>query len=148
MKIQFTRLEIKSFDSDDACMKFIAEKKWTDGYTCRRCGNSNFCKGKIPYSRRCTRCKYDESAASHTVFHHCRVALPEAFKIMLKVCKEPGISTYKLSMQMDMRHMTCWRLKTKLLDYIGEKGEIDLLFNGEIKNRSCSRTLSINSPLF
>ena len=131
MKIQFARLEIKSFDSNEACLNLIADQKWSDGYTCRSCGNTNYCDGKTPYSRRCTRCKHDESATSHTIFHHCRIALPEAFKIMFKVCNDPGISTYELSRQMEIRQMTCWKLKNKLVECIREKGEIDLLFNGE-----------------
>jgi len=35
MKIQFAQLEIKSFDSNEACLKLIAYQKWADGYTCR-----------------------------------------------------------------------------------------------------------------
>ena len=132
MKIQFARLEIQSFDSDDACLKLIADQKWADGYTCRSCGNSNYCKGKTLYSRRCTRCKHEESATSHTIFHRCRIALPEAFKIMYMVCNDPDISTYELSRQMELRQMTCWKLKSKLMECIREKGEIDLLFNGEL----------------
>ena len=131
MKIQFALLEIKSFDSDEACLKLIADQKWADGYTCRNCGNTNYCGGKTPFSRRCTRCKREESATSHTIFHHCRIPLPEAFKIMYKVCKDPGISSYELSRQMELRQMTCWKLKSKLAECIRERGEIDILFNGE-----------------
>jgi len=74
------------------------------------------------------------SLPQHAIFHHCRIALPEAFKIMYKVCNDPGISTYELSRQMELRQMTCWKLKNKLVECIREKGEIDLLFNGEIKD--------------
>jgi hypothetical protein len=30
--------------------------------------------------------------------------------------------------------MTCWKLKSKLMDCIREKGEIDILFNGRKTN--------------
>ena len=133
MKIKFDKLEIKSFDSKESCLKLIADQKWAEGYTCRNCGNENYCKGKTPYSRRCTRCKHEESATSHTIFHHCRIDLPEAFRIMYMVCNDPSISTYELSRQMELRQMTCWKLKNKLMECIKEKGEIDILFEGENK---------------
>jgi two-component system, sensor histidine kinase LadS len=126
MKTPFNKLEIKSFDSEEACLKLIADQKWAEGYTCRKCGNINFCKGKTPDSRRCTRCKHEESATSHTIFHRCRVPLPEAFRIMYMVCNNPGISTYELSRQLELRQMTCWKLKSKLIQCIEKKGEIDI----------------------
>ena len=134
MKIHFNKIEIKSFDSNEACLQLIADQKWAEGYTCRKCGHKNFCSGKTPYSRRCTRCKHEESATSHTIFHHCRVKLPEAFRIMYRVCNDPGVSSYELSRQMELRQMTCWKLKNKLMECIREKGEIDILFKGEKMN--------------
>ena len=136
MKIPFDQLDIQSFDSTEACLKLIADQKWADGYTCRNCGNINFCKGKTPYARRCTRCKHEESATSNTIFHRCRIALPEAFRIMHMVCKDPGISTYEISRQMELRQMTCWKLKSKLMECIRNNGQIDILFNGKKKNVS------------
>jgi len=139
MKIPFNKLEIQSFNSEESCLKIIADQKWAEGYTCRKCGNKNFCKGKTPYSRRCTRCKHEESATSHTIFHRCRIELPEAFQIMYMVCNDPGISTYEISRQMELRQMTCWKLKSKLMDCIREKGEIDLLFSSPTPNPSHSK---------
>jgi hypothetical protein len=34
------RLE-ELFSSDEKCYEFLAELKWSDGFTCRKCGNSN-----------------------------------------------------------------------------------------------------------
>jgi hypothetical protein len=134
MKIPFDKLEIASFNTDEACLQIIADQKWADGFICRKCGNTNYCHGKTPYSKRCTRCKHEESDTSHTIFHRCRIELPEAFKIMYMVCHDPAISTYELSRQMEMRQMTCWKLKSKLMECIREKGEIDILYKGEKKN--------------
>ena len=128
MKIPFDKLDIASFESEEACLKLISEQKWAGGYVCRKCGNLNYCKGKSLYSRRCTRCKHEESATSHTIFHRCRIELPEAFRMMYMVCNDPKISTYELSRVMELRQMTCWKLKSKLMECVRERGEIDLLF--------------------
>jgi two-component system, sensor histidine kinase LadS len=126
MRISFDKLEITSFDSEESCLKLIADQKWVEGYECRKCGNKNFCKGKTLYSRRCTRCKHEESATSHTIFHRCHIPLKEAFRIISLVCSDPDISTYELSRQMEIRQMTCWKLKSKLIQCIEKKGEIDI----------------------
>jgi hypothetical protein len=44
------------------------------------------------------------------------------------VCSDPGVSTYEMSRQMDLRQMTCWKLKSKLMECIEKRGEIDILF--------------------
>ena len=114
------------FSDDDSCLKFLAELKWQDSYKCRKCGHTNFCKGKSPYARRCTRCKHEESATAHTIFHHCRIPLMDAFEIAFQVCSSPDISTYELSRKMERRQMTCWKFKKKIIDCIENKGSLKL----------------------
>ena len=126
MQIQVQKLDIEALASEDSCLKLIADQKWAEGYTCRKCGNTNYCKGKTPHSRRCTRCKHEESATSHTIFHRCRIPLTEAFRMMALVCSNPGISTYELSRQIDLRQMTCWKFKNKLMECLEKRGEIDI----------------------
>lgn len=135
MSISFKHLDITElsgyFSTDEDCLKFLAEKKWESGYTCQKCGNTNYCKGKTPYSRRCTRCKTDESATAHTIFHRCHIPITEAFRIVYLVCHDPSVSTYELSRQLELRQMTCWKLKSRLVDCINNRGEVDILFNGK-----------------
>ena len=128
MNIPFEKIKLQSFESEEDYLELIADQKWADGYTCRKCGHTNYCKGKSPYSRRCTRCKHEESATSHTIFHRCHIPLKEAFRIISLVCSDPAISTYELSREINLRQMTCWKLKNKLIQCIEKKGEIDLLF--------------------
>jgi two-component system, sensor histidine kinase LadS len=104
------------FSNEESCLKFLADYKWKDGYVCRKCGHENFCKGKKPFSRRCTRCKTDESATAHTIFHHCKIALPDAFKLAQLVCLQPDISSYEISRLFDKRQMTCWKFKTRITE--------------------------------
>jgi len=118
------------FRTEDDCLRFLSEKKWAAGFFCRRCGHTNFCKGKTPYARRCTRCKQEESATAHTLFHRCHIPIDEAFRIVYLVCHDPDISTYDLSRQIELRQMTCWKLKSKLKECLEKNGSIDMLFTG------------------
>jgi hypothetical protein len=120
----------EKFGTDEGCLQFLADQKWADGFVCRSCGNTNYCKGKTPYSRRCTRCKKEESATAHTIFHRCHIPITEAFKIVSMVCSNPDVSTYELSRQIELRQMTCWKLKNRLMECVRNKGEVDLMFTG------------------
>jgi len=114
------------FSDNDKCLKYLAELKWQDGFKCRKCGHKNYCSGKSSYARRCTRCKTEESATAHTIFHHCKIDIVDAFQIAYSVCKEPGISTYELSKKLEYRQMTCWKFKKKIIDCVNQEGELKL----------------------
>lgn len=111
---------VNNFQNKENCLKYLADEKWKEGYVCKKCGNTNYCEGKTPYSRRCTRCKHDESATAHTMFHRCKVPLPEAFKIAYEICTLPKITIAKLSNTFEKRKMTCWKLKKKIMECLKE----------------------------
>ena len=121
------------FDTDEKCLQHLSEEKWRDGFTCRKCGHTNFCKGKKPFSRRCTKCKSEESATAHTIFHKCKFPLTEAFQIPYLVCHKPDISSYQLSDKLNLRQMTCWKFKKKITECIDQRGDINLLEKESIK---------------
>lgn len=103
------------FQSDEKCFEFLAELKWGNGFECLKCGNKNYCPGKTPYSRRCTKCKTEESAAAGTIFHNCKFPVSKAFYIAYTVCKgKQDISTYEFARRLSLRQMTCWNFKTKI----------------------------------
>lgn len=103
------------FLSDEKCFEFLAEVKWVHGFTCRKCGNNNYCPGKTPHSRRCTKCKTEESAAADTIFHNCKFPVHKAFYIAYNVCKgKEDLSSYELARRLSLRQMTCWNFKTKI----------------------------------
>jgi hypothetical protein len=112
------------FTSNDKCLEFLADLKWNDGFICRKCENRNYCSGKTPFSRRCTKCKSEESATSGTIFHHCRFDINKAFYIAYNVCKgNEDTSTYEFARKLSLRQMTCWKFKDKLKKAIETSGE-------------------------
>jgi len=125
------------FQSDDKCLEFIAAMKWDNGFECRKCGNNNFCSGKSSFSRRCTKCKSEESATAGTLFHNCKFPISKAFYIAFQVCKgNEDLSTYEFARRLSLRQMTCWNFKSKIsaaLDALNdlsdsEKKDIKKLF--------------------
>lgn len=128
------------FSSDERCLAFLAEVKWEKGFVCRKCGNTNYCPGKSPHARRCTKCKSEESAASGTIFHNCKFPISKAFYIAYKVCKGmEEVSSYEFARRLSLRQMTCWNFKTKIQQALGTMNELT-----DAERDSVSRILGEN----
>jgi hypothetical protein len=103
------------FRSDEKCLEFLAGIKWANGFVCKKCGNTNSCPGKEPFSRRCTKCKSKETATNGTIFHGVKFSISKAFYIAYNVCKgKDNISSYEFGRRLSLRQMTCWNFKTKI----------------------------------
>jgi hypothetical protein len=114
----------QTFNTEEKCLEYLAQKKWTNGFVCRKCNNTNYCIGKSSFSRRCTRCKHEESARVDTIFEGCRFDLTKAFYIAYTVCHTKGDSSHELSRKLNLRQMTCWTFKKKLSECIKERQDI------------------------
>lgn len=139
MKKLFENIDIKEFETqfsnDEQCLKYLADDKWRDGFVCRKCGHTNYCAGSKAYSRRCTKCKTQESATAHTIFHRCKIPIHEAFKITYLVCAIPDISSHEISRRIDIRQMTCWNFKKKITQCIDERGDLSIVEKAKIKEK-------------
>jgi len=133
----FDKINIKKFETffndEEKCLAFLAEEKWQDGYVCKHCGHTRYCSGKTPYARRCTKCKHEESATAHTMFHRCKIHLPDAFRLAHLVCNSPSISTAELSETLDLRQMTCWKFKKKVTQCIENRKDMSAAGKVELK---------------
>ena len=112
------------FSTENSCLEYLANLKWQSSYECKRCGHTNFCTGKLPFSRRCTKCKHDESPKVGTMFEGCRFPLTKAFYIAYTVCNAHNISSNELSKKLELRQMTCWSFKKKLLECVTAHSEL------------------------
>ena len=103
------------FNSDEDCYSYIAAIKWEYGYTCKKCNNQKYIPGKKPFSRRCSKCKYDESPTAGTMFDKIKFPLLLAFHIIFKIgTKKKGMSSLELSHEFELRQKTCWEFKWKI----------------------------------
>jgi two-component system, sensor histidine kinase LadS len=121
-KNELTKEQLEElFSSDEKCYEFLASIKWEEGFVCRKCGNTNYCPGKTPHARRCTKCKSEESAAAGTIFHNCKFPVHKAFYIAYNVCKgKEDLSTYEYARRLSLRQMTCWNFKSKIRNALEE----------------------------
>jgi hypothetical protein len=112
----------KIYPDKESCDSFLAELKWKTGYTCKKCKNDHFYAGHAPYSRRCSKCDYEESVTSYTIFHNTRIPINKAFYMIFLIYSTKGkISSHKLSELLNIRQSTCWTYGTRIKAVMEER---------------------------
>lgn len=105
----------KRFKHDSVCYEYLSLIKWENGFICRKCNYAKYYKGKKAFSRRCLRCKYDESPTANTMFNKLKFSILIAFHIAFKIStKKKGMSSLELSSEFELRQKTCWAFKRKV----------------------------------
>lgn len=114
MKLQ-TNDFVKRFPDDRSCYIFLVHKKWNKGYTCRKCDHALYSIGRKWHHRRCKKCRYEESATAHTLFHKIKFPLLKAFQIVqLLSSSTAGLSTVEIACRFDIKQSTAWFFKRKV----------------------------------
>lgn len=118
----------KIYPDRETCFKFLADLKWEKGYTCRKCINSHYGHGHLPYSRRCSKCGYEESVIAYTILQNTRIPINKAFYMIFLMYSTNGkISSHKLSEILSIRQGTCWAYSSRIKKVMNSKKK-------EIKN--------------
>lgn len=108
---EFSRI----YPDREACFKFLSGLKWDNGYSCRKCNNTNYGRGHLPYSRRCTKCGYEESVIAYTILQNTRIPINKAFYMIFLIYSSKGkISSHKLSEILSIRQSTCWTYASRV----------------------------------
>lgn len=112
----------KIYPDRETCFKYLSELKWINGYACRKCANTHYLSGFLPFSRRCTKCGYDESVIAYTIFQNTRIPINKAFYMLFLVYSTKGkISSHKLSQLLLIRQSTCWAYNSKMQKILEER---------------------------
>ncbi|MET3012008.1 IS1595 family transposase [Flavobacterium psychrophilum] len=105
----------KRFKDDADCYEYLSLIKREDGFICRKCNYEKWYNGKKPFSKRCLRCKYDESPTTNTMFEKLKFPILIAFHIAFKIStKKKGMSSIELSNEFELRQKTCWTFRQKV----------------------------------
>lgn len=108
---EFSRI----YPDRETCFKFLADLKWETGYACRKCSNTHYGNGHLPYSRRCSKCGYEESVIAYTILQNTRIPINKAFYMIFLMYSTKGkISSHKLSEILSIRQSTCWAYSSRI----------------------------------
>lgn len=113
----------EKFKNDEDCLEYLSNIKWSNGFTCKKCGHGNYCQGNGKYTRQCTSCNYNESPTCDTLFHKVKFSLLKAFYIVYYVStNKKGIASTELSRKLGLRQKTCWLFKQKVMRAMKSSG--------------------------
>jgi len=112
----------KIYPDRETCFKFLSDLKWEKGYNCRKCNNTHYGSGHLPYSRRCSKCGYEESVIAYTILQNTRIPINKAFYMIFLMYSTKGkISSHKLSEIVAIRQSTCWAYSTRIKKLMDDK---------------------------
>lgn len=105
----------KIYPDRETCFKFLSDLKWENAYACRKCTGAHYGGGHLPYSRRCSKCGYEESVIAYTILQNTRIPINKAFYMIFLMYSTKGkISSHKLSEILSIRQSTCWAYSTRI----------------------------------
>jgi len=112
----------RTYHDKETCFKFLSDLKWANGYACRKCGSDHYSSGHLPYSRRCSKCGYEESVIAYTILQNTRIPINKALYIVFLMYTSKGkISSHKLSEIVDIRQSTCWVYSSRIKKLMDQK---------------------------
>ena len=121
--IQRERLQNKELSYDEfkevfsgkaACLLALSKRKWSESFNCIKCGNDHYSEGNTLYSRRCSKCGYQESPTTNTLFHGIRFPLEKAFYILYETLNQNQYTLAELSQILDLRKNTISDFKKRI----------------------------------
>ena len=113
---------MRTYPDRETCFKFLSKLKWEKGYACLKCTNTYYSNGHLPYSRRCSKCGYEESVLAHTILQNIHIPVNKAFYLVFLMYVTKGkISSHKLSEIIAIRQSTCWAHSTRIRKIMDHK---------------------------
>ena len=105
------------YPDKDACLRYLADLKWAQhDYRCRKCGHEKSCEAREPYARRCTRCRYVESATTGTLLQKCKFSIVKAlYAVFLLHAHRGSYPPAELARILELRPATSWAFAQKVL---------------------------------
>ncbi|KXX69062.1 7TM diverse intracellular signaling domain-containing protein [Flammeovirga sp. SJP92] len=104
------------FPDQLSCLRYLEKQKWENGFTCKQCGNHTYSDGAKQFSKRCTKCGYNESVTSNTIFHSLKFELTKAFYLSYIISNfDEEFSIQQLSDEIGMSRNTVSKFRAKTL---------------------------------
>lgn len=103
------------FSSREACLSYLSEKKWVNGFVCPKCGGRKEDHCEIKYYKRCNQCRHITSPTANTLFHNVKFGIEKAFLIVFKMsATTKGISAEQLAKQIGVNRKTALLFQHKV----------------------------------
>ena len=103
------------FQDDMACLAYLADLKWSNGFSCVKCEHDKHTIRKKNLARDCNRCHHIESPTANTLFHRIRFSLRKTFTIVFEMsATTKGISSEQVARRYSISQTTSWAFMHKV----------------------------------
>ena len=104
------------FSTEEACEKYLAACRWSEGFFCPRCGNRRAYDLVNQRLWQCTGCRHQVSLTAGTVLHRTKIPLTQWFwAAYLMTTDKRGVSALLIQRQLGLScYETAWMLLHKL----------------------------------
>ena len=104
------------FPGEVACVQFLIQSRWPDGFVCPRCGYNQYFWQKTRNLLQCKQCAYQTSPTSGTVMHRTKIPLRVWFHAAYLVTTlTPGMSALQFQRQVGLpNYATAFNMLHKL----------------------------------
>jgi transposase-like protein len=105
----------KIFSSDEACLAFIEEVRWGNGFLCQSCKGDQYWK-LAPGLRRCRACRFKNYVRAGSIFDSSRLSLKTWFQAIWWVTSQKtGISALNIQKNIGLgSYRSAWLLLHKI----------------------------------
>ncbi len=108
------------FSDEKACLDYLRQVKWPDGFRCTKCGGQESWSVSSRRLDECKACGKQHSLIAGTVFQGTRKPLRMWFRaITLFVTSKRSLSAKELSRQLELHYETAWTWLHKLRRRVG-----------------------------
>jgi transposase-like protein len=106
---------ISRFKTEEDCLEYLYNLKFSNGFTCSKCNNTTSYKGVKPFTQVCRSCRHTESATSNTLFHKVKFGLKNAFMIIYDMtATTKGMSARAIGVKYDIKKDSAWLFMKKV----------------------------------
>lgn len=103
------------FKTNIDCLAYLAEIKWSNGYTCPKYGSEKYTIRKANLARDCNRCHHIDCPTANTLFHKIKFSLRKAFTIIFEMsARTKGLSAFQVAKRYSIRRTTAWSFMHKI----------------------------------
>ena len=112
---------MKEFSSEARCLKYLANRRWPEGFVCPKCGCRHACllsNGRY----QCAGCHYQASVTAGTVLHRTHMPLTRWFLAFYFVSQDKrGVSAVWLMSMLGTTYKTAWYMLMRIRVAMGQR---------------------------
>ncbi len=113
-------LLIEQFPNEEACRDYLEQLRWPEGVRCPRCDHNAISRLQNQDKFECSRCEYQFSVTSGTIFHDTHLALRKWFIAAYLICEsKKGISAAQIGRTLGVTYKTAWYLCHRIREAMG-----------------------------